>query len=221
MVLVPSEVAAEKVRDEVGVTTRVETLPNGVDVERFRPVETADFRARHGLDVDRPLVGYTGRHGHEKRLPEIVEAAADLDVTLVFGGDGPARASLERLATEHDVDARFLGFLPRDDLPAFYACLDVFAFPSPVETQGIVALEAMACGTPVVAARAGALTETVDDGVTGVHFEPDDVDGFGAAIRRALDERDTLREACLDRREATSVEHSVDRLAEVYASLTG
>ena len=222
VVLVPSEVTREHVVGQVGVTTRVETLPNGVDVERFRPVETAGFRARHGLDTldpDRPLVGYTGRHGHEKRLDLLVEAAAGLDATVVLAGDGPARSDLERLAEDTDVDVRFLGFLERDELPAFYASLDVFAFPSPVETQGIVALEAMACGTPVVAAEAGALTETVEDGVTGLHFEPGDVEGFRQAIRRSLDERDRLGEACLDRRETTSVAVAVDRLAALYGSL--
>ena len=222
VVLVPSDVTRAHVTERVGLSARVETLPNGVDVDRFRPVETAGFRARHGLDAldsDRPLVGYTGRHGHEKRLETILEAAADLEATVVMAGDGPARPALERLADERDVDTRFLGFLERDELPAFYASLDVFAFPSPVETQGIVALEAMACGTPVVAAAAGALTETVEDGVTGFHFDPGDVEGFRDAIRRALAEGDRLREACLDRRETTSVSHAVDRLAEVYASL--
>ena len=222
VVCVPSEVTRRHVTERVGVSTRVETLPNGVDVERFRPVETAAFRAQRGLDDvdDRPLVGYTGRHGHEKRLEAIVEAAADLEVTLVFGGDGPARSKLEKQAAAEDVDARFLGFLDREDLPAFYASLDVFAFPSPVETQGIVAMEAMASGTPVVAADAGALTETVEDGVTGYHFEPGDVEGFRAAIRRAIEDRGRLREACLDRRAANSVDSAVDRLAEVYASVT-
>ena len=198
-------------------------IPFGVDVERFRPVDPSAFLARHGLDdlpADRPLVGYTGRHGHEKRLEAVVEAAADLDVTVVFAGDGPARSKLEKLAVAGDVDGRFLGCLDREELPAFYSALDVFAFPSPVETQGIVAMEAMASGTPVVAAAAGALTETVEDGVTGYHFEPGDVAGFRDAIRRAIEERDRLREACLDRREAMSVDHAVDRLAEVYASLT-
>ena len=223
LVCVPSEVTRRHVTERVGVSTPVRTLPNGVDVERFRPVDATAFLAGHGLDDvddDRPLVGYTGRHGHEKRLEAIVEAAADLEVTLVFGGDGPARRKLEKLAVASDVDARFLGFLDREELPAFYSCLDVFAFPSPVETQGIVAMEAMASGTPVVAADAGALTETVDDGVTGYHFEPGDVAGFRDAIRRAIEERDRLREACLDRRESTSVDHAVDELADVYASLT-
>jgi glycosyltransferase involved in cell wall biosynthesis len=142
-----------------------------------------------------------------------------MDVTVLFGGDGPARESLEAQARAVDADVRFLGFLDRAELPAFYSALDVFAFPSPVETQGLVALEANACGTPVVGADAGALSNTVDDGETGYHFESGDVSGFRAAIERALDERERLRETCLARREAVSVERAVEKLADVYAAV--
>ena len=98
--------------------------------------------------------------------------------------------------------------------------LDVFAFPSPVETQGLVALESIACGTPVVAVDDGALSETVTDGETGYHYEPGDVDGFAAAIRRALDRQSRLGERCLDAREELSVARSIDRLADVYRAVT-
>ncbi|WP_132061372.1 glycosyltransferase family 4 protein [Halorussus amylolyticus] len=215
-VLAPSAATRDHVRDEVGVDTPVEIVPNGVDVERFRPVEADDFRASRGLDTGRPLIGYTGRHGYEKRLSELVAAAAGMDVTLVFGGDGPARADLERQAESLGADAHFLGFLDRDEMPAFYSALDTFAFPSPVETQGLVALEANACGTPVVGANAGALANTIDDGETGYHYESGDIDDFRAAIRRTLAERDELREACLARRDEVSVERAVERLADVY-----
>jgi glycosyltransferase involved in cell wall biosynthesis len=194
-------------------------VPNGIDIERFRPVDPAAFLRRQGLDEDRPLVGYTGRHGYEKRLEDLIDAAATLDATLVFGGDGPAREDLEARARSRGVDARFLGFLDRTDLPAFYSALDVFQFPSPVETQGLVALEANACGTPVVAANEGALADTVLDGVTGYHYETGDVDGLRAVTRRALANRETLEEGCLDRRPATSVEHAVDALADLYRSI--
>jgi glycosyltransferase involved in cell wall biosynthesis len=143
-------------------------------------------------------------------------AEADVDATLVFGGDGPARESLERRAANRGVDARFLGFLPREELPAFYSALDAFLFPSPIETQGLVALEANACGTPVVGVDSGALADTVDDGVTGYHFQPGDIGAFAAAIRRTLSERERLRQNCLDRRDAISVDHAVDELATVY-----
>jgi len=133
-----------------------------------------------------------------------------------MGGDGPAREDLESLATDLDVDARFLGFLPREELPAFYSLLDAFVFPSPIETQGLVALEANACGTPVVGVDAGALSTTVVDGVTGYHYAHGDVTGCRAAIERVLDERDALSRSCLDRRDSLSVEHAVDQLASLY-----
>jgi 1,2-diacylglycerol 3-alpha-glucosyltransferase len=219
-VIVPSEATGQYVVEELDIENP-RVVPNGVDTERFQPVDPTAFRERHGLPEDRTLVGYTGRHGHEKALPQIIAACDRLDreVTVVFGGDGPAREQLEEAARKRNVDARFLGFLDRDELPAFYAGLDVFLFPSPVETQGLVALESYACGTPVVGVDSGALSDTVDDGETGNHFEPGDVDGFAEAIERTLDERERLRENCLARREEISVEHAVDRLSEIYAAV--
>jgi len=219
LVLVPSESTREHLVGDVGVRAPVAVLSNGVDVERFRPVETAEFLQRHGLAGDRPLVGYTGRHGYEKRLDELIDAAAALDVTLAFGGDGPAREQLEAQADDSNVDARFLGFLDREELPAFYTALDLFTFPSPVETQGLVAMEAAACGTPVVGADSGALADTIEDGVVGYRYETGDVEDFREKIRRGLRDRERLSESCLERRAAMSVEHTIDRLEDHYDSL--
>ncbi|MFB6179073.1 MAG: glycosyltransferase [Halorientalis sp.] len=218
MVVVPSEPARHHLR-EIGVRTPIEVVPNGVDIETFAPVDTEPFRRKYELNTGKPLVGYTGRHGFEKKLDLIIEATDGMDVTVVFGGDGPARDQLEELAAEADVDVRFLGFLDRAEMPAFYASLDAFAFPSPVETQGLVALEANACGTPVAAVDAGALSDTVVTGVTGYRAPPGDPDAFGAVIQRTLDEKDTLSEHCLDRRDQISVDHAVDTLADVYEML--
>ncbi len=216
-VIAPSDTARETLKSR-GISP-VSVVPNGVDIDRFAPADSADFRARYDLP-EGPLIGYTGRHGFEKRLSDLVEAAAGMDATFVFGGDGPAHKTLEEQVTERDIDARFLGFLDRDELPAFYSALDVFAFPSPVETQGLVALEAMACGTPVVGVDSGALVETIDDGQTGYHYEQGDIESFRAALRRALREHDRLSETCLSRRETTSVEHSVEALSTVYDAVT-
>jgi glycosyltransferase involved in cell wall biosynthesis len=219
LVTAPSEATREHLHEAVGVDTPVEIIPNGVDTEHFRPVDTTAFRDRHDVDEDVPLVGYTGRHGHEKRLDVLVDAARESKASVVLGGDGPARRSLERRAGELDADVRFLGFLDRDELPAFYASLDVFAFPSPVETQGIVALEAMACGTPVVGADQGALAETVDDGQTGYHFTAGDPQALRAAVHRALSDQQQLSEACLDRRSSLDVKRAMSRLADLYATV--
>jgi 1,2-diacylglycerol 3-alpha-glucosyltransferase len=218
-VIVPSRETARHVRADVGVTARVEVIPNGVDIEFFEPVQ-ATIRDRYNLPAG-PLVGYTGRHGHEKNLDLLVEAADGLDrnVTLVFGGDGPARGDIEALAATRDVDARFLGFLDRNDLPAFYSTLDVFAFPSPVETQGLVALEANACGTPVAGVDAGALSDTIDDGENGYVAPRAEPGPFREAIRRTLDDAETLSEHCLARRESISVEAAIDQLKTLYVDL--
>jgi len=218
LVVAPSERARQHVLEEVGVDTRVEVVPNGVDIDRFEPVDTVQFRERYDLG-DGSLIGYTGRHGYEKCLPDIIAAAEGLDVTVVFGGDGPAREDLEARAREADLDVRFLGFLDREELPAFYSMLDIFAFPSPVETQGLVALEANACGTPVVGVDSGALSDTIEDGKTGYHYTQGDIDGFRESIQHALDDREHLSQTCIDHREQLSVEHSVDRLEELYDSV--
>jgi 1,2-diacylglycerol 3-alpha-glucosyltransferase len=219
VVVVPSKVTGRAVRDDIGVSTPVEVVPNGVDTQAFSPVES-DFRARYDLP-EGTLVGYTGRHGFEKNLDLLIDAVAGLeaDVTLVFGGDGPARDSLEAHATEAGVDARFLGFLDRDELPEFYSAIDVFGFPSPVETQGLVALEANACGTPVAGVEAGALGDTIEDGENGYTADRVDVASFRDTLDRTLADVQRLRERCLARRDSISVETAIDRLETVYADL--
>lgn len=217
VVLTPSDSAAESVRRRTDAP--VESHSNGVDVDFFRPTFSMPFKRRYEIPNDRPVVGYTGRHGFEKNLDAILDATADLDVTVVFGGDGPARESLERQADRLDTEVIFLGFLDREELPEFYSALDVFAFPSPVETQGLVALEAIACGTPVVAVNDGALSETIVSGRTGYHYEQGDVDGFGAAIERAVENAPSLSRSCLDRRPDISLERSLNRLESTYERL--
>jgi glycosyltransferase involved in cell wall biosynthesis len=219
LVLAPSGATAAAIETDLLDSIPVLEHPNGVNVRQFQPTDATAFAERYDIPTDRPLVGYTGRHGYEKNLEAIVDAVADLDVTLVFGGEGPATTALEERAADRGVDTRFLGFLDRGDLPAFYSALDVFAFPSPVETQGIVALEANACGTPVVAVDEGALAETVVEGETGYHFEHGDIEDFAATIERALDENASLRETCLATRDAISLEKSLEGLERAYETV--
>ncbi|MFB6222607.1 MAG: glycosyltransferase [Haloarcula sp.] len=217
-VIAPSERTATYLRESIDPDTTVVVIPNGVDTTVFKPVDAAAFRDRYDLP-DGPIVGYTGRHGYEKCLDDIISACEGLDVTVVLGGDGPARGSLESAAESSDVDVRFLGFLDRGELPELYSAMDVFAFPSPVETQGLVALEANCCGTPVAGVDAGALSNTIDDGETGYSYEEGAIDDFRRAIERVLDERESLRQTCLARRDVVSVDHAIDQLIDVYDSV--
>lgn len=218
-VVAPSDATRRYLVETIDVDAPVTVISNGTDVDRFRPVDSVAFMEMHNLDGGMPLVGYTGRHGHEKRLTDLVSAVDGMDVTLVLAGDGPARPALEAQAASVDADVRFLGFLDRAELPKFYSALDVFAFPSPVETQGLVALEANACGTPVVGPDSGALAETIADGETGYHYANGDVGAFRRAIERALTDRERLGRHCLDRGENLSVERSIDALETLYERL--
>lgn len=216
VVLAPSEQTARSLRDRLRVEVPVKAHSNGIDTSRFAPRDSTSFERTYDLPTERPLVGYTGRHGHEKNLDAILEAAAGLDVTVVFGGEGPATDTLRSVADTLDVDCRFLGFLDREELPAFYNALDVFAFPSPVETQGLVALEAIASGTPVVGVNAGALTETIEHGRTGLHYEQGHIQDFQSKLEQAIANQKTLSEGCLDARTEISLEQAIDELETIY-----
>ncbi|MFN6338345.1 MAG: glycosyltransferase family 4 protein, partial [Cyanobacteriota bacterium] len=147
----------------------------GVDTELFRPeLRTAAMRRRlhGGPDDTGNLLLYIGRLSAEKqieRIRPVLEALPDTRLALV--GDGPYRASLERLF--EGTPTTFVGYLAGEELASAYACGDAFLFPSSTETLGLVLLEAMAAGCPVVGAARGGIPDIVSDGVNGFLYDPD------------------------------------------------
>jgi phosphatidylinositol alpha-1,6-mannosyltransferase len=196
-------------------------IPPGVDVARFQPIDDEArklTRGRYGLDPDRPLVLGLSRLVPRKGFDVVIDACAQLpDVQLAIGGAGRDRSRLERRARGR---VRFLGRVPDTDLPALYACADVFAMSCrerwgglEAEGFGIVFLEAAACGVPAVAGRSGGSHEAVADGETGYVVEPKDVHAVRDAIRRLTEDdglRTRMRAAARSRAVA---EFSYDRLA--------
>jgi glycosyltransferase involved in cell wall biosynthesis len=167
----------------------VELWRRGVDTDRFRP-DLRSEAVRAELAGGGPFAGrlllYVGRLAAEKeieRIRPVLEALPGARLALV--GDGPARAKLQRHFA--GAPARFVGYRHGEALAAAFASADALILPSRTETLGLVLLEAMAAGCPVVAARAGGITDVVDDGRTGCLFDPDDPDGAIAATRRLLD----------------------------------
>lgn len=175
---------------------RIAVAYPGVD-PRFRPLpveEVAAFRARRGLPER--FILYVGTLEPRKNLGVLLEAVARLSppVPLVLvGGRGWKPTFLPRLqALEREGRARWIGFVPDAELPLWYNAATLFAYPSRYEGFGMPPLEAMACGTPVIAARASSLPEVV--GEAGMLVDPDDEEGWAEGIRALL--RDTaLREA--------------------------
>jgi 1,2-diacylglycerol 3-alpha-glucosyltransferase len=177
-----------------GVTTPIEVLPTGLGAESFVRGEGARFRQKYSLPADRPLLLYVGRVAFEKNIDFLLRMFVRLrarrpDALFVVAGEGPARPHLERLARELGIheSVRFIGYLDRTrDLPDCYAAGDAFVFASRTETQGLVLLEAMAQGTPVVSIAELGTRSILTEGC-GAYVVPEEVEAFSAAVVEALD----------------------------------
>ncbi|MGB3651629.1 MAG: glycosyltransferase family 1 protein [Rivularia sp. (in: cyanobacteria)] len=178
---------------------RVDLWQRGVDTELFHP-SLASEQMRGHLSQNHPqspLLLYVGRLSAEKeieRIKPILEAIPEARLALV--GDGPHREALEKHFAQ--TNTYFVGYLTGTDLGSAFASADAFIFPSRTETLGLVLLEAMAAGCPVVAARSGGIPDIVTDGVNGYLFEPksDDAGAIAATIRllEKKEEREVIRQ---------------------------
>jgi D-inositol-3-phosphate glycosyltransferase len=185
---------AELLRDYGAAAVRIATIPCGVDTDLFVPGDRAAARARLGLD-EQPVLLWVGRVAPIKGLDTLLDAVTRLRARgrpvrlLIVGGDADEPMS------EHEVSLRrrierldltgsvcFVGPQPQSVLPLYYAAADVTVLPSYYESFGMVALEAMACGSPVIASRVGGLVTTVRDGVTGFLIPEADVEALAERI---------------------------------------
>lgn len=183
LVLTPS-ITLKKELEEHGVTVPVEYLSNGIDTSIIRPKDSYAPTGR---------LLHAGRLGHEKNVDVVVRSFARLlesnpAATLDIIGDGPAREALARLVERLGIGAsvRFRGFMDRQTLGRTYREYDAFVTASTIETQGIVLLEAMTAGVPVIGVRALAIPELVRDGRAGVLVEPGDEPAMAEAMRQVL-----------------------------------
>ncbi|MFJ2812749.1 glycogen synthase [Streptomyces sp. NPDC087294] len=174
---------------------RVRVVHNGIDTTLYRPDPRTDVLDRLGLDRGRPYVLFVGRITRQKGVPQLLRAVRDIDpraqVVLCAGAPDTPEIDREFRALHQELSRVREGvhwipqMLPRPEVIQLLTHAAAFVCPSVYEPLGIVNLEAMACGTPVVASRVGGIPEVVDDGGTGLLVEPGD--GFEAGLTRALD----------------------------------
>ena len=193
---------AELLRAYAAHGPRIATIPCGVDTALFTPGDRAAARAALSLD-ERPVLLWVGRIAPIKGLDTLLDAIARLRLAgaaltlLLVGGEADEpengheaalRERIERLGLGAAV--RFVGPLPQDVLPTYYVAADVTVLPSYYESFGMVALEAMACGSPVIASRVGGLVTTVRDGVTGFLVSESDVGALADRIAALIADTD-------------------------------
>jgi 1,2-diacylglycerol 3-alpha-glucosyltransferase len=227
-VVAPSQAMKAALLD-YGIDTHIEVLPTGLPAERFQAGDGAAFRRRHNLAAEQPLLLFVGRAAHEKNIGFLIEMMIELrelrpDAMLLIAGEGPADGSLRAQAARLGLKdrVRFLGYFDRGgELQDCYSAADVFVFSSLTETQGLVLLEAMAQGVPVVAIPRMGTIDILGPG-KGCRHAPLDRRGFAQVVRDVLADRGALRALGLEAREYARSWASINmarRLAALYASL--
>lgn len=228
-VIAPSESIADLLHAR-GVSTPVTSIPTGIDVHRFSQGDGAGFRRKHGLRSDRLIIGHVGRLAPEKNLPWLAEAVATFLERRSEGcffviGDGKSRHAIRDCFEKRRSSDRLVmpGCLCGQDLIDAYHAMDIFAFASLTETQGMVLAEAQAAGTPVVAVDAPGTREVVDDKVNGRLVEDLNQAAFVDALAWIADLPDEQRTRMITAARHTGEGFSIERCArcqlDVYEQL--
>ncbi|MBD1808634.1 glycosyltransferase family 1 protein [Microcoleus sp. FACHB-SPT15] len=201
-VVATSPQEGEHMRKLVSTQGTIEMVPCGTDIERLGSVDRLTARGELGIPEDAKVALYVGRFDRRKGIETLVRAIASSklrgtsDLRLIIGGgarsgesDGIERDRIQSIVKELGIEAitTFPGRLTESDLPIYYAAANVCVVPSHYEPFGLVAIEAMACRTPVVASKVGGLQFTVVPEVTGLLVPPKDDAAFAEAIDRILE----------------------------------
>ena len=211
--------------------TRIGLIPCGVDLSLFRPLDQQEVREKLGLNGEKVLL-YVGRIEPLKGLELLLHTAAQLQtfeqirVLVVGGGVGRDQEidRLRELAKSLNVDKvfDFIGRVDQQDLPLYYNAADVCVVPSFYESFGLAALESMACGTPVVATRAGGLSTIIQHGRTGYLKAWRCPEAFASSLEMIISSRNlqhSMGLAARRRAEGLSWDNVAGQIAGVYDSL--
>ncbi|HEY1296319.1 MAG TPA: glycosyltransferase [Chloroflexota bacterium] len=213
-----------------GEQAPIVVIPGGVDLERFAPQPRARVRKQLGLASDGKVVLFVGRIQRLKGLEVLLRAFArlsDLNAELLIVGGRPGTSPesreitrLQHLASRLGVAerTRFLGAVAHEELPMYYSAADVSVMPSSYESFGLVAVESLACGTPVVATRVGGLRSIVRDGETGLLVPWRDAELFAERLRWVLTD-DAVRARLAAGARESVLEYGWDRIADEHLGL--
>jgi N-acetyl-alpha-D-glucosaminyl L-malate synthase BshA len=199
----------------------IEVIPNFVDVDRFHP--DAGDRVRLCGGTGCPIAVHVSNFRPVKRVPWLVRAfhaaLGGRDARLLLVGDGPEQGQARQVAHELDIADQVLFLGERDALPELLAPADVFVLSSQQESFGLSALEAMSCGTPVVATDSGGVHEVVDHGHTGLLAPLEDLEAFASHLAALLFDRERARAMGAAAREGALTRFRREAVVERYVDL--
>ena len=228
-VIAPSQTIVDRLRGQ-GVKTRIVEIPTGVDVHHFRRGDGDAARERLGIGKSDFVVGHVGRLAPEKGLEFLSECVAKFvakhpDAVFLIAGSGPSDITVRSAFDRHDASERLfhLGALDRNQLADVYAAMDVFAFASQSETQGMVLTEAMAARTPVVAVDASGVREVLRDKQNGLMIDHEDknafIDGLDRVKSASRDSYDEWVQGALTTANEFSIENTAASAIRLYEQL--
>lgn len=226
-IVVPTQPMLDVLRD-YGIETPAAVIPTGIPAGAFSGGDGQRFRDAHGIAPERQLMLYVGRVAHEKNIDFLLRVVDRLRRThpralLVIAGEGPAERHLHRLCDVLGLagHVQFVGYLSRErDLPDCYAAGDAFTFASATETQGLVLLEAMQAGTPVVSTAVMGTAAVMADRKGGL-VAAAQVDDFANAVKRVFDDAslgERLRHEAVDKAARWSAPATTRQLLDLYAA---
>jgi 1,2-diacylglycerol 3-alpha-glucosyltransferase len=228
-VFCPSE-SILKLLQERGVTTHMNVVPTGLDPAKFEEGDREKIREKAGIPAKAFVVGHLGRLAPEKNLEFVARSVAlflnkNPKSHFLVVGKGPSEEILKQLFAEAGVGDRLhmTGALSGQALIDAYHAMDVFAFASQSETQGLVLTEAMACGVPVVGVDAPGVRDVVEDKDNGRLLPSENAGDFVEALEwmaeRNPEDLEKMRKACLAKAEEFSMTKCVDLALEIYETL--
>jgi len=226
--VIPSRPMMEVLRT-YGVTTQAEVIPTGLEPESFVPGNGNDFRLKYGIRQDRPMMLFVGRVAHEKNIGFLLQVVDRVrkdipDALLLIAGEGPAREKLEHEVQHTGLSGNvtFIGYLDRHtELNSCYHSADIFVFSSRTETQGLVLLEAMAQGVPVVSTAEMGTRDVLREGA-GVWIAEEELEDFSGKVIRMLGDagiRARLGEAGREYAHSWSAGKLAERMLGFYQSI--
>lgn len=209
----------KKILQEHGIGKPIDIIPNGIDTDFFRPFEKTAARKKLGINGGKIFLSL-GRLGHEKSVDVVIRAFKNLDAKLVIVGRGPAEEKLKKLTRKLGLQNKvtFKGFVPEKLKPLYYSAADALVIASEFETQGLVVVEGMACGTPVIGANSGAVPEAIREGKNGYLFGPRNVEELTKKIG-TFEPSKRMEKNAIKTSKNYSIEKCVTELEKFYRSL--